>query len=568
MRQRPVLWPVLALAAVAAIGTGARAVRADGVTSKTYAEKNFKWSLPAGWNLEDAEGDNKQLGYVCVARKDIDPSKRAAAWVLVVDAGKATLDSLLKQAKDNKTSDLDEPDATPPGKVDWAGVTDARYVQITGKIKGGEVTRAHRVYSAIVDGKLHQLDIRTWNGAEADLMSDLDAVAAGYRVLKGGSTRPTGGGDGAAPEAGEVGDGLSARYDKLGLTWTLPAPKDPKEGFRNFAITARGPADVVPKADTNIEIGRAELQGEGPQVVIEFQIEKANAGGTSKAYINQDRNFEELLKVNFEGNPVPNLDEEVAVGNWRGSMKAFTGKDKANKPLYIRTVFSVLKGTLYVIRVVAHDKGEIPAHTAIGEALAGLKWDDASEGVRGPVVTEFTSVTAVRPDAGDMGKDTVISKLGTFSVKKPAAFGSIRYIATDAGFVKWATAMESRKTGSYMFFGVEKFSDAQLKNSTPPQTLESLIDEHDGAWKNAVTDPVTLTQKAGKANKTAETFRGAKGFRYEFKGSFEDHPFVERGWIVRSITNVLWIRMQFGGKDAETAFATEAKSLVGSLKID
>jgi hypothetical protein len=183
------------------------------------------------------------------------------------------------------------------------------------------------------------------------------------------------------------------------------------------------------------------------------------------------------------------------------------------------------------------------------------------------VATEFPSVTSPRPDASDAGKDAVI-KQTLFTVKKPAAFATIRFVATDKGFDKWAYAMEARKAGAYMFVGVQKFADSWLKNSIPIQTPVTLIDEYENKWMNAVGDPKTMTQKAGKANKIADTLRGAKGHRYEFSGTYEENPFLERGWVVTSGSNVVWVKVQFGGKDAEAAFANEAKLILGTMKIE
>src|SRR5204862_2315601 len=115
-----------------------------------------------------------------------------------------------------------------------------------------------------------------------------------------------------------------------GLTWTLPA----REGVRNFAFSNKMPPDVTIKEKTIYRAATAALDGEGPAVDIQLEIRLANPGATSKEYINNNDNyFEELTKESFDGTPIPNLDEDYRVGNWHGSMKSLTGKDKAGQPL-------------------------------------------------------------------------------------------------------------------------------------------------------------------------------------------------------------------------------------------
>lgn len=568
MRHRSIPWSLLVLAAVAAGARAPLSCADEGGTSKSVPEKNFSWSVPAGWVIEDADGDNKEAGYVCIARKEVDPNKGASAWVMVVDAGGASLDSLVTKSVDNKKQKLADVDSTPAAKTEWAGVVDARYVQIGGKSKENGAAIAHRLYSAVVEGKLHQLDIKTWNGAEADLMTDLDAVAGGYKVLKGATAGTAGGAAGGPSDGGGEapdGDTHKARFDKLGLTWTLPQ----RPQIRNFSMTQRSSPNAVPTDKGNLTLAQARLDGEGPGVEIEVSVEKAQPGGTSKGFINNDENFKNLIENNFEGTPVPNLDEEVKLGNWHGAMKSFTGTGKGGgKKLYVRTIFSVLREYLYIVRVVAFDNAQTQSGLQIGDALGGLKWDDITEGVRGPVAMEFRSVTTVRADLADVGKETPIFKLATFSMKKPAAFGKINYNAQDQGFEHWAAAIEARKPGAYMFFGIQTFTADQLKAGTPPRTPDSLINDLESTWKNDVEDTKTMSFRGGKANKVTETIRGAKALKYEFSGTYERNPFLEKGWVATSGTNVLWIRMQFGGKDAEKAFETEAKAVLNSLKIE
>src|SRR5205814_2114224 len=82
------------------------------------------------------------------------------------------------------------------------------------------------------------------------------------------------------------GDDKKARFEKLGLTWTLPA----REGVRNFAFSNKMPPDVTIKEKTIYRAATAALDGEGPAVDIQLEIRLANPGATSKEYINNNDN--------------------------------------------------------------------------------------------------------------------------------------------------------------------------------------------------------------------------------------------------------------------------------------
>ena len=260
-------------------------------------------------------------------------------------------------------------------------------------------------------------------------------------MLKGGGSTKAGGGgssDGGGGDAPQGdGDVKKARFDKLGLTWTLPT----REGIRNFAFSSKAAPDLVIKEKTIYGgIARAALDGEGPAVELELSVQHAHPGATSKAYINESENhFDDLAKENFTGTPIPNLDEDYKVGNWHGSMKALSGKDKAGRPLMIRTVFAVLREYLYHFVITAHEKAETTAEGQIRDALGGLKWDDTNEGVRGPIVCEFPAITSVRADTTLLGSDKAFSVMTkpNVTLKKPAVIGALKWDARTAQFNKW-----------------------------------------------------------------------------------------------------------------------------------
>lgn len=564
------LRPVASLAAFALSGVAvllsARASRADdGPTTKAYSDKNFSMTIPKDWTIEDVEAGNADAGYVCVARRSVTASMIASAWALVRDAAGSNLDDLMAQVRDNKVRDLEQVTADDPVSVDWAGAQGAKYLRVVGKAKNGSKS-LFRVFGAIVHSKFHQLDIRAFNGVEEKIGGELDAVAAGYKFLAGAKAGP-GGGEGGTPPEGAPAGANSVRFDKLGCTWTLPkAPEEPDKPRWAFASGEGGNPHLDGTSDGTLAAAGFSA-GEGGAAEISVHVHPGKPGLTAKAAIGNDDNFSHLVDA-FEGTPVPNLDEDVKIGNWHGAARSFAGKSKTSgKPLFIRVVLATLRAALYEVRLTAEDKAEQKYKAEIQAALSGIRWDDTGEGVRGPWAAPFPSTTETRKDSADVGRETTIIAAGVRGTK-PAAFSRIKWDATNDSFKNYSYAAEARKPGAYMFFSIWRVPAGVFQRSIPPRAPESKIDEHEGEWKNVLQDPETMTQTKGKANKIPDAFKGLKGFRYEFKGIGDGNPFLERGWVIHSGQWIYWIRTQYGGKDGENAFKDEWKDLLGSLKFD
>ncbi len=376
--------------------------------------------------------------------------------------------------------------------------------------------------------------------------------------------------DGAPAPEGAV---KSLRFEKLGLTWNLvtdvkvPAgksadgePLPPKTASIGLGTKNNLDAD---KSNTE-EIAQVGLQIDGETVgffLLATQPEKE--GATASGFVRNDDNFREPAKL-FEGAAVPQIDDTVDIGNWRGAMRGMTGKSKENgKPLMIKQWFAVLHGVIWHISAVAHDGAERTYHEWFKGMIAGFKWDDASEGVRGPFVAPFPSFTGERKNSIDAGKKAPFSH-SALNLTKSEKWARIKFSAGDQGFEPWVFAAEARDTDAYAFVGIQKFPlPAFVQQKKEPDTL---IDDHENEWRNALDDPVTRTGK--DKNKKPDSFKGAKGWSYEFKGTKDGVPYVERGWVVKQSQLVLLIRIQLGGTAAEAKLKAEADKLVGSVKFN
>jgi hypothetical protein len=560
---------VLAVAALAA-ATGAPAGAEDDARTRSSPEHNVRLTIPETWTWDEPSAADKEAGFVLVARRSVEGEQvTASARVRVVDAGGSSLESLLGMVKDAKSKDLSGV-TSDEAALEWAGVP-ARRLQVSGKHEGGGLL-FFEVYGAIVGGKFHQLDLRCVNGAEEKVREELNELAAAYALIE-----PPAAADGGAP-AGEAPKQVFAKY---AFTWTLPKPATlPPEKEGEAPRTLRwgfdrgdGPRpDELPGEGRSILLARAGvvLDEGGPNpILVELRVQRAPVGMTAQLVAENDHNFEGLLE-SFSDVPAPRLDKDADIGNLPGASRTFTGKDKQEKPrpLYIRSYFGVLKDWMFQVLVVAHDRAESTHRKSLNEAMAGFHFEGAdSLGIRGPRVTSFPTYTDLRPDAkDDVGREVPVV-MPAVSLKKPAVFGRIKYDATQQGMQAYQFSAEARKDGQYAWVGIQRYLAADFANSRPPKLPESLIDALESDWKNEMDDPATMTQRSGKANKVPDGLGGGKGHMYEFRGTKEKVPFVERGWVVKAGLGIFHVRTQYGGKDAETVLGADVKALLKSLKF-
>jgi hypothetical protein len=549
---------VLLCAAAAAVGSPARADEAD--RTKTFADHNFRLTIPEEWRWEELSEVERDAGFVAVARRTVEEGRvEASARVRVVDAAGSTLESLMALLKDAKSKDLTGV-VSDDKELEWAGVP-ARRLDLSGKHEGGGML-AFEVYGAIVSGKFHQLDLRCVNGAEEKIRGELNDLAASYALLEA----PAGAGEAGPPPQS---------FPQFSLTWTLPKATTlppAKEGDDPRPVRwgwGTGPA-VKPDAapGTTALLAAAFLAAEGPApVVVELHTQKAPVGMTAQAVAEHEPNFQGYMD-DFSGIPAPRIDREAEIGNLLGASRSLNGKDKQDppRPLFYRITFVVLKDWLFHTVVRAHDDAESTYRAQIRELIAGLQWGDAKQGIRGPRVTPFLTYTDVRKDGIGGGKETPVVQ-ATISLKKPASFAQIKFDATVREYADYQFTAEARREGVYAWVGIKRWPVKAFTDTRPPKAPETLIDDHEGDWKNEMDDPVTMTQRGGKQNKVPETLGGLKGHTYEFRGVKEKAPWTEKGWVVKDGLNVFHVRVQYGGKDAEAAFATDVKAMLKSLKF-
>ncbi len=575
LRSRSALLLTLVLAWVATL-SGGRLVRADGGQTKEFTAQNFKMTVPEGWTFIEPAAADKEFGYVTVVKRVVSPGVEVSAWVLVRDAGgSGSVTSMFAQVKENKQKALSDT-KVEEHDVSWSGAGSSRMMKIVGKASNGSVIASY-IYAGIVAGKYHQLELKCTNGAHAEIAAEVEAVAKGYRFLAGAAADedpapPAPGGDAPPGDTPAPADPRVRRLEGLGLTWTLPkeykAPeiRNPQEGTSRQPEAKWGWASEGKPGIKKGEQGLVSIAGlvvdDETVATVRLLVQPERPGATPQGIVRNEQNFEDDAK-NFKGSAIPNIDDDCVIGNWRGASRSLKGENQATgKPLFLKFYFAVLKGVVYQLVVIADDKAEQTHDKWIKATVQGLVWDDTNEGVRGPWVTPFPSYTAVRTDGMKVTKKNEPFTHSTLSMTFQPEWLRLKFSATDQGFDTYVTAAETRAQDAYAFVSVQRFpAEAFVRQKKEP---ESLIDDHEGTWSNEMSTPKTREKDK---NKKPSSFKGGKGASYEFTGTKDGQPFIERGWVVKSGQNVFWVKIQLGGKAGESALGGLAKKLVDSIKF-
>ena len=538
-------------------------------STREFPEHNFKWTVPAKWEFADPVEADKAAGYVVTAKRVVSPGVEVTGYVLVRDAGGVSVDANLQQVRDNKSRKLTDVDAKIETAA-WAGAEQGHVLRILGKAENKGVV-ASLVYGGIVSGKYHQLDLRSVNGANHEIEAEIAAAAKGYHFFAGAKAdEDPAPAPGAEPGAG---DGFKRRFEKLGLTWTLPKAPEPTEpppgsdqkepSKYDVGWGTEGKQDIAP-----LEKGLAAVAVLGKDgaaaVTITLELPDTPADMSSLDLIKEEGHFEKV-KDNFDGAPMPNVDSETHLGNALASSRTFAGKGKDGRPLWIRFYATTIKRQVYLSAVTAHERAEVTNKDWIKAALDGLHWDDTKSGVRGPYVTPFPTASENRGSGWqDFDKKAPFKQSGVSLTKTPA-FGRLKFVATDDPYKTWVFGAEARAPEGLVFVGIRRFDAKAFQ--TQKKEPDSLIDDFENDWKNGMEEPKTRP-KSEKQNKKPGSFRGGQGSAYDFTGAKEGNPVVEHGWVVKSGQNVYWVRVQFVGKDAEKALGDEWDGLMKTIKFE
>lgn len=556
MRIRPLVVVAALLAPLLLRGVASAEDAKKVVTDKDH---DFRWELPSSWDLQEPSAGEKEDGYQAKAKRSVSAGVECIANVFVKPAAGATLDTFVSMMKDKKRSALSET-SEEEADVEWAGVSGAKAVTLLGKAENGSSVKWF-VRAVIAGDNYHQVSVMSVNAAHADVGSEIDEVLAGYRLL----SAPAAAEGGAAPA-----NALKREFPNVGLTWTLP-----EGGQREADAVKEGEPKrlwkwgFVPQGNPGLARGQDGLLSavifslnERPLMIAELTLPKVtNQDMAPASIVKNEGNFDDLAKALFDGTPVPNIDADCRVGNARGAYFTLAGNAREdNKPLFVRFYFVTLQQQLFQLKIQAFDGAETSENEFMKALVNGLAWTDTTVGIRGPILAPFPTASTDRKNWKDLGKKREV--VGSISFKKPAQFGEVP-LSGAQGFI---FAAEVRKPGAYLFVAIFKDDAAKIGQGAPPFSLQSMIDKHENDWKTEMTNPKTRG-KGEKANSKEGMLKTGKGHTYEFSGEKDGFPFVEKGWVVKAGKDIVWLRAQFGGKDAEKTLQGDWKDFYGTVNF-
>jgi hypothetical protein len=537
-------------------GRGARAE--DGATSRTFAELNFRWTLPsADWVFEDPTDEQKKSMHVVNARRDLSANDVVETWVRIDPDTKAfSLDVMVarvKEAKEKSFASVQQSQVEPATVGGAAG----SQVTVVGSYREGPPVLA-RVWCALVGGKFYRLDVHAYGASDRKIGDEIRTLVAGFTFLEIPKEQPAA----ASTEAGP-----SRAFPALDLTWTLPAGGGNRP---KWSFTDAGKADLGRK-DAGLLAAVEMLAPDGTQTVdADLSIRPLAAGETLEAAAEKAK-AAPPVSDSFAPAATPEVAPSAAFGNHYAALLRAAGvsKDKAKKApkaaLEIRSYVGVLKGVVYQMNVFLR-QGAPQAHDADVKALVdGLRWGEAFVAVPGPMAWPFSPYTEPRGDHADKEMQIKITKAHGFTIVKPAGWGLWKIEGAEPKFQfhkhqVWWFAAEARKGGAYCTFAVITYPVKDLIAQKPPKQETAFIDEFEKSWKERFPDAVTRP-KSKELNRDDGAWKEGKGWTYEFRGSAGGVPYLERGWLVRFPQYAYWIRAQYGGKDAEAAFADGVEAL-------
>jgi len=151
------------------------------------------------------------------------------------------------------------------------------------------------------------------------------------------------------------------------------------------------------------------------------------------------------------------------------------------------------------------------------------------------------------------------------SAKKPKGVSSVPWENGDpAQLMAWEA--RSADGMAYLFVDLRgwSLSDGQVAQ----KKLTEWVTERESQWRTgAGSEAVTITK--GKEPWQEGAWGGAKGLIYRFTGGgYAGHPFVEQGWVVKTRNNVVVLRAQFGGANAEKLMDAQWKAIKKGIKLN
>jgi hypothetical protein len=561
---------------------------ADDLT-KEFKSANVRWTLPnAEYTWQELSDDETKSGYIGRAVSD---DKNVTCFGMAGDSGGLALSDRMEEM----TGALQSYAGGGVSGVKQVGAVlaglDGRCVVIAGR-SATDVEIQVRGYGIEAGGRMYHLILIIQNDVQKERQDELNALREGFQLIKGGGTKEAvetfdevgggsrsaddGAGDGEAwPEKGPVRDGDKLTFTNYNLEWTLPkdGPFSWRSPIRDLANMFKREGNSVlisPGIRTVARLERKKGEFEGDDtpthnellgLMFLFELE----GGYDSAKWVRDPEFDRKLE---KENGFTNLNsaksrvvDSVPIGNSNGVMVLRDGEMRGvgTTLVYFEVV---LRGWLYrwYFWIQGYEPDRLKQfQEPIQKLMAGVHFPESVNFVEGPLIATDGLATFGGKRGDDVDKEKEYNRAGYswsskggysgskgLSFKKPEG---LAYLGGGERGLQLAVEGRSEDGQAYIYFSVWTEATGRLQNEG--RSEESIVDDHAKAWLSTLGDSA-LCSKSGKTPYYKNgAFEGAKGLKYEFTATYDDKPYVEEGYVVKQRQNTYWIRIQFGGENAE-----------------
>ncbi|MDJ0522432.1 MAG: hypothetical protein QNJ90_10220, partial [Planctomycetota bacterium] len=548
--------------------------------AKEFKAQGVNWTLPDGWSFGTITSDQSKAGFFARA-------ECSSAAVQIWGYKRATEGLGL----DQRVAELKRSGAEGMGTVERTAIKDTTISGIKGKVviqrvKADGGAKGHfRKYVMVHKGSFYQLIVISWHSAHVSVTDEINAVRAGFRLLKGAGEKDApepmdevdgGGSDGADgtdgadgdsdgdsdsdwPEKGPKREGRAIMMDHHNIHWTLP--KGPFQ-WTEGAEDASKKAGIFATAMGRVERKKQEFEKDTPDNNFcrldlwllntrpGFKAVNWIKGGGAKNFVEENKFLDSIMAAKTR------TKDEVNFGNIKSAFVKFEGK-KADTRLALMIFCTVLRGQAYMVmaRTWGHTDSYKQMAPHVGKALRGIKFLNTVEPVRGPLL-------GMIPDyAGDRGERMDEERKYTgpgYVFHKPKGLAHVKAGDSMNRDLKFVGEGRTEDGKNYFYFEIRTFR-LNVSNQANPDP-EKFIEKRAQDWEAGAGDGASIG-RGGKLKFKKGSFGKAKGLTYQFTGTLDGEPVIEQGWVVKHKQTMLWIKKQFIGKDAEKNLKKLAKAV-------
>ena len=251
----------------------------------------------------------------------------------------------------------------------------------------------------------------------------------------------------------------------------------------------------------------------------------------------------------------------VAVGNGRGSVVRKYGRFEG-EPAVMDYRFLYHHRDVYTIVTIATGGEDFDAasEAPLAALMEGIQLLDLTPWIVGPSAIRGVTLDD-RPQGGGQGEKRTIER-DAFTIVKPPEMNIVP--VTGDGWnprVSWEARSEDPLC--YVYFDLRTIHVS--KTAKAKDVEEKVAGDRAAHWETMMAD-ADVTPR-GKSLTFKTRWGRTRCVGYELRGTLDDRPVIELGYIFKKKKYWYVVRMQFGGEGARAHWKSLEKALARGLKV-